>query len=525
MRTEKGTRLKFLPPKHQLLQQRIKPKRTRFSFVDDDKTIDFNVSGTINAGNGLISGSQFLTGLDVHTTLNVPNGVVRQDSVESIIKIPLNVSGTILPFKDNNISEVDNSSNSFYTTGSTITDMGDGFLSPLYNKVKFEIDLTPSSDTSFGMQNYTGGSENFIMSYWNDVEKRYEGKGSGVEFSTFTDSFDSMVEFVTETAVGFGASTGGNPLLGDLSGSQILANPINTFGFPGWSTYEATSSQLYSLSTKIKEPFLLEKVVLYFSGSLNGHGYAWPGESCITSFFILNQRKTFINQLKNTVYFISDGDINVDSMVLSQSSVTTTRDLVTWLQFSRQSSVLESIGLQRECFYSLTGSRGSLQKEFSQQFIVSGNIKSPFAFDPSISFVVNTDVKTQAILENYNNSGRNMMNDSGRSWKNPWLSSQTYIDGLFYDYYLGDRTANIARTYSQNIPYLLYPSDQLIFGWCLPTELYYWGHDDLNPVFTGAGPALTGSNQGVNKIVFYGSYLKNNQEHLRETQEAIKYGI
>ncbi len=133
--------------------------------------------------------------------------------------------------------------------------------------------------------------------------------------------------------------------------------------------------------------------------------------------------------------------------------------------------------------------------------------------------------KTQGILENYNVSGRNMINDLGRSWKNPWLSSQNYINGLFVDHYLTERTANISKEYSQNIPYLLLPTDKLIFGWCLPTELYYWSHDNADPIFIGAGPALTGSNQGVNKIVFYGSYLSANKERLTETQEVIKYGI
>lgn len=524
MRTEKGTRLKFLPPKHQLQQQRIKPKRTRFGFVDDE-VVDFNVSGTINAGNGLISGSQCLVGLDVHTTLNIPDGVVRQDSVESIIKIPLNISGAVLPFKDNEIPEIDNSANSFYTTGSRVIDMGDGFLSPLYNKVKFEIDLTPSSNTSFGMQNYLSGSNNFVMSYWNHFLNRYEGIGSGTEFNAYTSSSASLLDFLTGSAISFGGSTGGSPLLGDLSGSQILANPINTFGFPGWSTYEASSSQLYSLSTKIKEPFLLEKVVLYFSGSLNGHNYAWAGEACITTFFILNQRKTFINKLENTVYYIPSGSTSVSSMVLSQSSLTTTRDLITWLQLSRQSSILDPVGLQREYYYPDPGVRNSLQGEFSQQFIVSGNVKSPFSYAPSISFLVDSSRKTQGILENYNVSGRNMINDLGRSWKNPWLSSQNYINGLFVDHYLTERTANISKEYSQNIPYLLLPTDKLIFGWCLPTELYYWSHDNADPIFIGAGPALTGSNQGVNKIVFYGSYLSANKERLTETQEVIKYGI
>ena len=524
MRTEKGTRQKFLPPKIQLQQQRIKPSRTRFSFIDNE-VVDFNVSGTINAGNGLISGSQVLVGLDVHTTLNIPNGVVTQDSIESIIKIPLNISGTILPFKDNDISEVDNFGNSFYTTGSNVVDMGDEFMSPLYNKVKFEINLTPSSDTSFGMQNYTSGSNNFVMAYWNNVLKRYEGIGSGTEFNIYNSSSLSLVGFLTSSAVGFGGSTGGTPLLGNLSGSQILANPINTFGFPGWSTYQGSSSQLYSLSNQIKEPFLLEKVVLYFSGSLNGHQYLWPGQACITTFFILNQRKTFINKLENTVYYVSSGSTAISSMVLSESSVTTTRDLITWLQLSRESTTLDPTGLRREQNYTAPTVRGSLSNEFSQQFIISGNIKSPLSYDPSISYLVDSSRKTQGILENYNVSGRNMINDLGRSWKNPWLSSQNYVNGIFFDYYLNERTANIAKNYSQNIPYLLLPTDQLIFGWCLPTELYYWSHDNLAPIFTGAGPALTGSNQGVNKIVFYGSYLTKNAERLTEKQEDIKYGI
>ena len=147
------------------------------------------------------------------------------------------------------------------------------------------------------------------------------------------------------------------------------------------------------------------------------------------------------------------------------------------------------------------------------------------SYNPSISYLVDSSRKTQGILENYNISGRNMINDLGRSWKNPWLSSQNYVNGIFFDYYLTERIANVSKTYSQNIPYLLFPTDQLIFGWCLPTELYYWSHDNVNPIFVGAGPALTGSNQGVNKIVFYGSYLTANKERLTQTQEAVKYGI
>lgn len=195
MRTEKGTRTKFLPPKIQKQQIRIKPVRTSFRFIDN-QVIDFNVSGTINAGNGWISGSQQLVGKDVFTTLNIPGGVVTQTAVSSIEQVPTFLSGVLGPYKDNDKPELDAGTNSFYLTGSRVIDMGDGFLSPLHDKIKFEIDLTPTSNTSFGLQNFTSGSNNFVMGYWNNVLKRYEGKGSGREFANYnTSSIPALIRF------------------------------------------------------------------------------------------------------------------------------------------------------------------------------------------------------------------------------------------------------------------------------------------------------------------------------------------
>jgi hypothetical protein len=539
-RLEKGSRFKNLPPKilkanedgntkvigledQVFLQDYLNgsfKQETTFAF-NDSAVIDINTLLTVSLPTGIpVSNSILLTNQELTSSFNVVSNIVSAN-LQQWQKTNKNlISSSFVSFRDHCLLEADAVANQtkdvFFTTGSSVSDFGEGFSEPLWSKEKFEIDITPTIDCCFGIQNYNSTSNNYMMAYWNKDEKKYEGIGSGKEFAEYnvTDVV-TMNKFLSEKACSFGTSMDNSGVnTGFVSASYLIGNPISNFGFPSSDKYEATGSQLINLTDYIKKPFLLEKVVLYFSGSLNLHNTS-NTIACMTTFFVMNQRGAQINKISYPVQY-SSGSTLLDSETINETNITTTRDLITWLQISaKDSSVYPDYtsGLQREYNYTPINFSAPLKKQFDEQLVVSGNCKSAFAYQQGQNSIINVTttggLKTSEYVESLSFSGRNMIGDNGRSFVNPWTDPKILGYATFPSFWGGGSYNSLVnKEYKKNNPYILMPGDQLIFGWQLPYKGSPFNENVGGiPTYDKAGPALTASMNGTHKVVFYGSYL------------------
>lgn len=182
---------------------------------------------------------------------------------------------------------------------------------PLGAKDKIEIDLTPAEETTL-FQNDGSTSQNFPMTYFNFVTRRWEpiGFGNGVSFPYPT----TLQDLLEDQYLGFSQGWGNyhqpssdlnisilDPQLADqFTGEKRVFqetgwfSPTDTFGFPLHPKYHATGSQQLDCGVMIDRPFLLEKMVYQFSASMPDLMSAFTSDEYRGgggAFFILNQRK------------------------------------------------------------------------------------------------------------------------------------------------------------------------------------------------------------------------------------------
>lgn len=279
-------------------------------------------------------------------------GPVRSQIIEDQQFFHFTPGQDLMPFKENDNPALDglSSTSSFYAEGSPVSLVGEGFAQPLWSKTKIQIPLpvvpgssantistyisgghnvtlnsdpaSGSVDKGFGPFPTTGGFVNlsYPMAYYNFNTQRWEGVGRGEaycytgRFSTRNGSVD-VAPFYSTMCAGFSqglVSQREGILNPGISGAfEYIAGagqPIANFGFPFDARYHATSSQLLKMSNYISEPFLVEKIVIDFSGSFqfNSENYttgtivpsvntvissAFPG--AINNFFILVQRMPY----------------------------------------------------------------------------------------------------------------------------------------------------------------------------------------------------------------------------------------
>jgi hypothetical protein len=366
-RTLKNTRIKWLPPKVQLREKDALtgsfPTHPRNSsdnrtgvfttFFNDQKTVVFQ--DVPNAGLALPSGldntNPALYRYDQTGSYVVNEELVSDISVSGSIRkgvgdgfIRFTPGQELRPFQDESNPAVDGlaTGNDFFATGSRIADIGEGFDQPLWSKTKFEVDLTPATTHSFYINNYASSSENFTMAYWNTSRHVWEGIGAGKEFALYTVGSQSYFEALCEDqCIGFANTINqGGTSIQDYSAGARISN----FGFPYHVKYHATSSNLISMSDYINAPFLLEKIVLEWSGSLEFNNTLFGGFTSYTvcTFFILNQRKPFgisdgaVQQFvyrtsdQHTYYLVTGAQI--PASYNNGTTENTVRELITYAQ-------------------------------------------------------------------------------------------------------------------------------------------------------------------------------------------------
>lgn len=503
------------------------------SIYDDTKTLNFQ-SYELASGEGIAmpSGlpvSNSALSNDELTTDIVVTGIARKGVGDSFITFAHGQE--FQPFRDNGNPAVDGLStgDTFYATGSKVSDVGEGFDQPLWSKTKFEIDLTPAVSHSFFIENYTSASNNYPMAYWNTERKVWEGIGAGKEFGLYTAGDVNAVSNICEDqCIGFatGINNGGIGVADLGAGSKI-----SNFGFPYHVKFHATSSNTIAMSDYIDSPFLLEKIVLEWSGSLafNNTLYGTTTTYTVCTFFILNQRSPFKyndDVAQSFVYKINAGDTAtlalgayIPASYDGQPERNTIRDLVTYAQivgfgkFTNETTIAR-VSRERN-IYSGNPELTSFFGSWTGNLLMSGTVKNALPNDGlTVMQLGHNNANSSFLTVNKNSARSGLFTPGGRDFVGSFSKGKVVEStDVLFPVSPGQPTGTVVVLDKQSKinPYLLQPADKLIFGWQLPIASMINSMFGF-PQYDGKGTELLFA-ASPSKITFYGSSISANKEY------------
>ena len=424
----------------------------------------------------------------------------------------------IQAFRDSDNPAVDGkgSGNPFYATGSAVTVTGQGFQQPLWSKSKVEIDLTPASSQTISLNN-TGSTGNYPMSYWNPNTKQYEGIGTGRGLwsgfgNTAPSDIAAIQELLENQMYGFGASIDtGDPVYGITpEKTNVYGRQISTFGFPYHIKFQPTSSQQIEMNKYVSEPFLLEKIVLELSGTLQTEHPLYGTDSAIWTFFVLNSRNFVPNKLSDPK------TINIKVAGGPRSSFATSSfvgssylDLLDYFQVAYTGSFsTDNIdAINRELIVTPTELSTPLRYIYNNQMAISSSVKSSLKYDGSGFYAtINSANTTLLASQSLNISGRNQLfNANARDWKTTFESN--ILSGITMSSQpLTLDSIEVNVFYTKPNPYILLPTDKITLGFQLP-----WSAT-MGFANYGVTSSIGFATSGINKITLYGSSLRVNPE-------------
>lgn len=516
-RVEKGTRIKYLPPKAQLQRRDAHtgsyPANVRLSsdnrtgiykvFFDDTSAIDFNKETSVVYPTRLpISSSYYLNEPEFRTTMNV-TGTPQMGISDKFVSF---TPGQYLqPFNDHGNYASDaitnSASNAFYAVGSSLTDIGPGFTQPLWSKSKIDIDLSTAASASFGFNN-PNGKDN-AMAYYDFVSKTYVPLGISRQYTDyFADADNAPYNWIRDKSIAFAPSLG--LVLDQIENNAFVANmgtPIDNFGFPSHQKFCApSSSMLLSMADKIAEPFLVEKMVLEFSGAWdNGDDDTLIGEGVLNTFFVLNQRSpSFVSQSYRTDEIVDGINFRIGSVHRSGAI-----DLVNVMQIHSQDAykvknpmISSEMDLDASAYYG----------QWSGRFIMSGTVKSPTKNVGSNYCKLNSFFNGDDLFLAFKNErgGRTGISKvSDRNFIQPTTTTTQLSQQGF-----GIAGVQFSRNEANwiNNPYVLLPTDNLIIGWQAAFPA------DLNTAGTRRSVLRFPANTEM-KLTLYGSTIRNGEEY------------
>jgi len=537
-RTEKNTRIRPLPPKVQLTQKDSitgsYPTNARGAVVDNRTGVygvKFNDQNTFifTSGSG--------------TALTSPIGIIAgvNDSTLSYS----NVGQALSPYHDDAQFAADGKSQqrNFFFASRSVDSLGSRFGSPLWSKHKIEINLSTQTAVSMGTTlGPTKTSEN-MTTYYNHASATWMPVGS-MKTATYYIS-----QAITTPTLGIGpyfkekAHPFGPSALDNVSYLEYplgSATPSREFGFPFDGKYfvdtriGASASILYPMSGVINRPFVVEQIVLDFTGSLTSSQFncGWSGGAtgfATANFFVLNQRKQVPVINENTKLYDKTTFTVTESYVASPRSGT--MDIVTSL-------VLFTPGAT-EVVFSGTNFAAAATNFFRSQpnttFIFPESNASYLGWSKRLLITGSICSPPQAVVTGSTNTPAYTLILSGTSYyrimktypisrnglENEMTGDRNFLNGFAGAQYkpvqteVGTYVVNSAG-WSAN-PYILYPQDQLIFGWSGPALSYIFEQQGDNPPSWIApgdlGPQFT-VGVGDAKVVLYGFFLDDGEESI-----------
>jgi hypothetical protein len=523
---------------------------------DDQRTIIFstNATGSYYPAIGLLSGSIWLSDPDASDINAISGSILVTGSVRPALVDDLPfvgfVSGVALtPFRDNDHPAVDGktSNASFYTTGSSVANVGEGFSSPLWSKQKIEINLGVVIPSSLSLASASAGASgsSYPMAYYNFASQYWEPIGTGHVVNAFAGAADTADNMMAGFLNGF--IPGGNTFYH----VNTMGFVTSDFGFPYHAKYHATSSQALSLQNYITRPFVLEKAVVEVSGTwavggVNTTAYGLVTRQPITAStntcFILNQRRnqsfSYYKQVPNegstpgTVLITASIPTNRRlSLNAAPVRVDTIRDLVgfgqvysfgldaytkTITQGAETSTPSRQIPLTENDVVLTSLTTGISGANWTQLIRLSMSMNTPAATTSPVADIITrfgTGANYDDLVVGYDGyrTGLGMANISTRGLTNDFFSTpKRRTDTL-----VGTTIIVPTAKYKVN-PYILLPEDQLIIGWQLPIS--------SNPgqlIRPNQAESSFTFHTGSFKLVLYGSYMTEGREENETTNQLL----
>ena len=502
------------------------------SSFDDTTAVFTGPSNNLILGRQILSSSQyadrFIATPSTNPTLTGPGtasfGIADQ-------RITFTPGQDVLPFKEENLFETNPGSDAdpFYLVGTNPDDIGLGFSSPLRSKTKIEIDINPAEETKVFFSTGTlAGTVNSGLAYYNFDLNRFEVHGNLTSGSN-VDFFNPDPVMRSGSMLAFAPSfPSSNALIQRNAGF-----PTTLSGFPFDKKFNATGSQLFKASNIISSPFLVEKMVYEFSGSMP---FLITGEdrANVMQFFILNQRGYNISERnvrtswRNTRNFISAYG---GSTVTGSFFVNNIKDIVNVAQVSLYNSTAATAGIDQ------LGIARDLNIEFDNiataptgTFVLSSSIKTP-AINTGLGFLAARTIGNAngvCLLKNEFGGRTSLANhplgflESPRSYINN-VSRRT-LSGTFESASFDYITAELSEENDLVSPYLLFPSDNLIFGWANQQQPTHNSANTSEVRIAGEGTFEDGRFNilpGKGKLVLYGSLIRENREFHQGTNQLL----
>ena len=542
---------------------------------DDTRTIRFGTDGAIfpsmtPAGyNNLPSSSISLSNMTK----------IRASSQEYLPDLPGNSQS--LPFDE---TRVNMPGTEDYIATSSVYRLG--FKSAIRNKIAIPIDISTSeTKTLFKLSQYDtaldpagplygSGSTGFV--YYNFQEKRWEdigltdqyrghlGKSESVSLGTATENSDitgssyymqqflSPVNTIFLYTKGFILVTGQTGIYDQY---YQIGSPTNIYDAPNASRYHATSSQLFSLSNFINQPFILEEIEVTIPisatrklGSLGGSVARDTGRDteCI-NFFMYRQSKgnnpnetnrklisyetivlyndsvgsngIFGPQLRDDD-FTSRGFNQVFNYKLPPAIPNSSSTIEKTLNFKfKPKNAVKQGGLLgfngRQNVYTLSGSSNTTIETQFPYASWDGNDSYSFLSDEnpmySDEFVGPGPFTTRNVFRNLKSNTASPVNDTTKFLR----ADPRYI-------YKTSVPKDVVFIPPGESPYILFPDDELIFGIddiVPPAHKYnnfinsFFGYQ-MDSSFLSVTASLHKILRGPAKITLHGSLIQNGQEKL-----------
>ncbi len=492
----------------------------------------------------------------------ITRGTVRK-GVSDALFVPSITEEQYSPYVEDNLYAITSASfeDPFFKTGSKIEDVGLGFSTPVRSKTKIVIDLSPTTASRFGYEQvYSNNQINFFpTSYFNFSDRKWEKVGTG-SIGGLIGSINKTLNTQLLHPLGFSR---GSELM--LTSSHLNCLPVSNFGFPHHPKFHATSSQAYDMSSVISHPFLLEKFVYEFEAALesdeDAQSYIYnkgdiTNESIghnafISTFFMMNQRRPFNSNIlipTTTLFTTFLSGTNITSSVPSmqkismggpQEYIDTTRDLITFGQLVSYSSsqgggntpgqfptiktILKS-GLGRELNFKSSTSGGAFSRT---KFIMSGTVKEALRLNRTFGYSMLTVEHGASgdmifFMENTPGARDNLeVSITGRDLVAAQPAGAPSDRNINDKYGLLNGLEVLNVQFQEpvsapvvNSPYLLLPTDKLVFGWQVPA---LYSH---RPSQTARGPRLE-IFPGSGKLTLYGSLIKEGQEYHETLNQAL----
>lgn len=446
------------------------------TYFSDDNTMIFSRSQNVVYPQLQVSGTKF-SSYDIQSPYYF-TGLEATGSITpgtSDVHVSFTPGESLSPFNDSRISI--NNDSQFFATGSASGTLP-GFSQRLSSKSIISFDINTSGSRAIFFATNSSGNPNAKAS----------GVGSGIAYLNFNTNKWQMLSTNNVDVYSTSSNARSTACLGFLpdAGYDInsiyesviknIGQPINDYGFPAASQYNATGSSCYSLTGTLSSPFLVEKIQIIVSGVF-GLG---PANSVkppfVKQFFILNQTTPPNNSyltgtFQNTMY-ITGNDYLQTFQKLGE------RDLVAYANFAFIRSDYSTGTFDG---YATTWDSNNLvsSTDTNVSFGVTGSYVAQI--EPKISIVslgtgeskirsgtnaLSTTRSSLFTLLKNPEGARNLIGTSvGRSFIKSIAGSENSGTITLNAAYGTKGQAFIKARNSEVSPYVLMPNDNLIFGW------------------------------------------------------------